>query len=78
MKELSIEEKAKAYDETIEKLRNFYRDYDVAIALISMTVKLIHTHLFRIKKGHTHHAVGIRIDAWKINQNVMLKTPYKS
>lgn len=28
MKELSVEEKAKAYDEALEKLCDFYRDYD--------------------------------------------------
>jgi hypothetical protein len=50
----------------------------VAIALISMTVKLIHTHLFRMKKDHIRHAVGIRIDAWKINQNVTFTILYNS
>ena len=40
MKELSIEEKAKAYDETIEKLRDFYRDYDTVSLLIDVKEEL--------------------------------------
>jgi hypothetical protein len=40
MKELSIEQKAKAYDETIEKLRNFYRDYDTISRLINVKEEL--------------------------------------
>jgi hypothetical protein len=34
MKVLSIEQKAQRYDEGIEKLRNFYRDYDTVSRLI--------------------------------------------
>jgi len=40
MKELSIEEKAKAYDEAIEKLRDFYRDYDTVSCLIDVKEEL--------------------------------------
>jgi hypothetical protein len=40
MKELTIEEKAKAYDETIEKLRNFHRDYDIVSGLIDVKEEL--------------------------------------
>jgi hypothetical protein len=40
MKELSIEEKAKAYDEAIEKLRDFYRDYDTVSHLIDVKEEL--------------------------------------
>lgn len=36
----SIEEKAKAYDETIEKLRDFYRDYDTVSRLIDVKEEL--------------------------------------
>ena len=37
---MTIEEKAKAYDETIEKLRNFYRDYDIVSNLIDVKKEL--------------------------------------
>lgn len=40
MKELSIEQKAKAYDEAIEKLRDFYRDYDTVSCLIDVKEEL--------------------------------------
>jgi len=40
MKELSIEEKAKRYDEAIKKLRDFYRDYDTASRLIDVKEEL--------------------------------------
>lgn len=36
----TIEEKAKAYDETIEKLRDFYRDYDTVSFLIDVKEEL--------------------------------------
>ncbi len=37
---MTIENKAKAYDETIEKLRNFYRDYDIVSSLIDVKEEL--------------------------------------
>ena len=40
MEELSIEEKAKAYDEAIKKLRDFYRDYDTVSHLIDVKEEL--------------------------------------
>ena len=40
MNELSIEEKAKAYDEVIEKLRDFYRNYDTVSHLIDVKEEL--------------------------------------
>ena len=40
MRELSIEEKAKAYDEALEKLRDFYRDYDTVSCLINVKEEL--------------------------------------
>lgn len=40
MKELSIKEKAKRYDEAIEKLRDFYRDYDTVSCLIDVKEEL--------------------------------------
>lgn len=40
MKELSIEEKAKRHDEVIEKLRDFYRDYDTVSHLIDVKEEL--------------------------------------
>lgn len=40
MKKLGIEEKAKAYDEVIEKLRDFYRDYDTVSGLIDVKEEL--------------------------------------
>ena len=40
MKELSVEQKAKAYDEVIEKLREFYRDYDTVSGLIDVKEEL--------------------------------------
>ena len=40
MKELSIEEKASRYDEAIEKLRDFYRDYDTVSRLINVKEEL--------------------------------------
>ena len=40
MKELSIEEKAQRYDEAIEKLRGFYRDYDTVSRLIDVKEEL--------------------------------------
>lgn len=36
----TIEEKAKAYDEAIEKLRDFYRDYDTISTLIDIKEEL--------------------------------------
>ena len=40
MKELTIEEKAKRFDEVIEKLRKFYRDYDTVSHLIDVKEEL--------------------------------------
>lgn len=40
MKELSIEEKAKAYDEAIEKLRSLHDDYDTVSTLIDIKEEL--------------------------------------
>ena len=40
MKELSIEEKAKAYDEAIEKLRSLHDDYDTVSTLIDVKEEL--------------------------------------
>lgn len=40
IKELSIEEKARRYDEAIEKLRDFYRDYDTVSRLIDVKEEL--------------------------------------
>ena len=40
MKELTIEEKAQRYDEAIEKLRGFYRDYDTVSCLIDVKEEL--------------------------------------
>ena len=40
MKELTIEQKAQRYDEGIEKLRNFYRDYDTVSCLIDVKEEL--------------------------------------
>lgn len=40
MKELSIEQKAKRYDESIKKLRDFYRDYDTISCLIDVKDEL--------------------------------------
>ena len=40
MRELSIEEKAKAYDKALEKLRDFYRDYDIVSCLIDVKEEL--------------------------------------
>ena len=40
MKELTIEEKAKRYDETIKNLRDFYRDYDIVSSLIDVKEEL--------------------------------------
>ena len=40
MKELSTEEKAQRYDEAIEKLRDFYRDYDTVSRLIDVKEEL--------------------------------------
>ena len=37
---MTQEEKAKAYDEAIEKLRNFYRDYDTVSCLIDVKEEL--------------------------------------
>lgn len=40
MKELTIEQKAQRYDEGIEKLRDFYRDYDTVSRLIDVKEEL--------------------------------------
>ena len=40
MKELSIEEKAKRYDEAIEKLRSLHDDYDTVSTLIDIKEEL--------------------------------------
>ena len=40
MKELTTEQKAQRYDETIEKLRDFYRDYDTVSCLIDVKEEL--------------------------------------
>ena len=40
MKELSIEEKAKAYDEAFEKLRSLHDDYDNVSTLIDIKEEL--------------------------------------
>ena len=37
---MTIEEKAKRYDKTIEKLREFYRDYDIVSSLIDVKKEL--------------------------------------
>lgn len=42
MKELSIEEKAKRYDEAIEKLRSLHDDYDTISTLIDIKEELEH------------------------------------
>ena len=42
MKELSIEEKAKRYDEAIEKLRSLHDDYDTVNTLIDIKEELEH------------------------------------
>lgn len=40
MKELSIEEKARRYDEAIEKLRSLHDDYDTVSMLIDIKKNL--------------------------------------
>ena len=40
MKELTLEEKARAYDKALEKLREFYRDYDTVSCLIDVKEEL--------------------------------------
>lgn len=42
MKQLSVEEKAKAYDEAIEKLRSLYDNYDTVSTLIDVKEELGH------------------------------------
>ncbi len=37
---MNTEEKARAYDETVKKLRKFYRDYDTVSCLIDVKEEL--------------------------------------
>lgn len=55
MKELSIEQKAIAYDKVIEKLRDFYRDYDTISHLIDVKEEL--ANLFPELKGSNNKEI---------------------
>lgn len=65
MKELSIEEKAKRYDEAIKKLRDFYRDYDTVSCLIDVKEEL--ANLFpELKESEDERIRNFLIDFIKV------------
>lgn len=48
---MTQEEKAKAYDEAIEKLRDFYRDYDTVSCLIDVISFLVFSSSLSLSSG---------------------------
>ena len=74
---MTTEEKAKAYDKTIEKLRDFYRDYDTVSCLIGVKDEL--ANLFpELRESEDEKVRKALLDYFKWNPNGQLLNEFSN